>query len=328
MDEAVVLGKKGYSLSNTLGEGTYSKVKSAYSDRLKCNVAIKVINKSKTSQKFRERFLPREVEALRCLHHPSIIKTYEIFETSSAKVYIVMELAEKGDLLHYLKLMGAMKEDMACTRFQQLASAIEHCHNSDFAHRDLKCENILLDADLNVKLSDFGFSKSLSWDKNGTLILSETFCGTAAYAAPEVLQCIPYDPRISDIWSLGVILYIMLHAAMPFNHPNVKKLVRIQKRHKVPFPDSKHLTGECKDLICRLLQPNASQRLRIDEVLKHSWLQTPKATVPSLLPAAEEGECSQNLCEGKLEHNQQGKSYSVEREGEQKEMDPLTYGWF
>ncbi|NXL61120.1 TSSK1 kinase, partial [Chordeiles acutipennis] len=224
------LGRKGYSLSNTLGEGSYGKVKCAYCDRLKRNVAIKIIDKKKTPRNFLEKFLPREIEALKRLQHPSIIKTYEIFETSLGKVYIVMELGEKGDLLDYIKITGAMKEDVACTKFQQLASAIKHCHDSDFAHRDLKCENILLDEGLNIKLSDFGFSKSLSRDENGKTILSKTFCGSAAYAAPEVLQGIPCDPKISDIWSLGVILYTMVYAFMPFDDSNVRKMIYIQKQ--------------------------------------------------------------------------------------------------
>ncbi|NXX58870.1 TSSK1 kinase, partial [Scopus umbretta] len=224
------LGKKGYSLSNTLGEGSYGKVKSAYCDRLKRNVAIKIIDKRKTPRDFLERFLPREIDALRRLRHPSIIKTYEIFETSAGKVYIVMELGEKGDLLDYIKITGAMEEDIARSKFQQLASAIKHCHDSDFAHRDLKCENILLDEELNIKLSDFGFSKSLSRDENGRTILSKTFCGSAAYAAPEVLQGIPCDPRISDIWSLGVILYTMVYALMPFDDSNVRKMICVQKQ--------------------------------------------------------------------------------------------------
>ncbi|NWW94648.1 TSSK1 kinase, partial [Rhynochetos jubatus] len=224
------LGKKGYSLSNTLGEGSYGKVKSAYCDRLKCNVAIKIIDKRQTPRDFLERFLPREIEAVRRLHHPSIIKAHEIFETLAGKVYIVMELGEKGDLLDYIKITGAMEEDVARAKFWQLASAIKHCHDLDFAHRDLKCENILLDEDLNIKLSDFGFSKALSRDENGRIILSKTFCGSAAYAAPEVLQGIPCDPRISDIWSLGVILYTMVYALMPFDDSNVRKMICIQKQ--------------------------------------------------------------------------------------------------
>ncbi|XP_010007927.1 PREDICTED: testis-specific serine/threonine-protein kinase 2 [Nestor notabilis] len=317
MDDVAVLEKKGYSLSNTLGQGSYSKVKSAYCDRLKCKVAVKIIDKMKIPRDFWERFLPREIEALRRLHHPSIIKTYEIFETSVGKVYIVMELGENGDLLDYIKSTGAMREDIARIKFQQLASAIKHCHNLNFAHRDLKCENILLDDGLNVKLTDFGFSKPLSQDKNGKTILSNTFCGSAAYAAPEVLQGIPCDPRISDIWSLGVVLYIMVYALMPFDDSNIKKMISFQKQHRIPFPSTKHLTVECKDLINRLLQPDVSQRLRIDEVLKHSWLQTPNS-VDSPLSAIEEGECSQNPREGKPKQKHQAKCQLAKGEREEK----------
>ncbi|NXS51717.1 TSSK1 kinase, partial [Brachypteracias leptosomus] len=224
------LRKKGYILNKTLGEGSYGKVKSAYCDRLKCNMAIKIIDKSKIPREILEKFLPREIKALRSLQHPSIIKTYEIFETSLGKVYIVMELGQNGDLLNYIKTTGAMKEDIASIKFQQLASALKYCHDLDFAHRDLKCENILLNEDLNMKLSDFGFSTSLSRDENGRIILSETFCGSPAYAAPELLEGIPYDPRTSDIWSLGVILYTTVCALMPFDDSNVKKMICLQKQ--------------------------------------------------------------------------------------------------
>ncbi|XP_010207284.2 testis-specific serine/threonine-protein kinase 2-like [Colius striatus] len=314
-DDAAVLAKKGYRLKKTLGEGSYGKVKSAYSERLKRDVAVKIIDKKKLTQDNLERFLPREVEALKCLHHPSIIEVFDIFETSGGKVYIVMELGEKGDLLDYIQTTGAMEEDTACSKFQQLASAIKYCHDLDLAHRDLKCENILLDAGFNIKLSDFGYSKFLSRDANRRIILSKTFCGSSAYAAPEVLEGIPYDPRISDMWSLGVILYSMLFALMPFDDSNIKEMVRAQKRHKIHFSKSKHLTKESKNLIYRLLHPSVSHRLGIDEVLEHPWLQAPKSTIPSPLPEAEEGECSQSLAKRKPEHKQQAKPHSAE-EGE------------
>ncbi|NXO05577.1 TSSK1 kinase, partial [Rhinopomastus cyanomelas] len=223
------LGQKGYILGDTLGEGTYGKVKSAYSNHMTCNVAIKIINKKKISRDFLERFLPRELEDLRRLSHPSIVKTHEIFE-SFGKTYIVMELAEEGDLLNYISTRGAMEEDTACIMFQQLASAIKYCHDLDFAHRDLKCENILLSKDLNVKLADFSFSKFLSRDEKQRIILSNTFCGAAAYTAPEVLEGIPYDPRISDIWSLGIILYTMVFALLPFDDSNIRKMISLQKQ--------------------------------------------------------------------------------------------------
>ncbi|XP_036597756.1 testis-specific serine/threonine-protein kinase 2 [Trichosurus vulpecula] len=283
MDDATVLRKKGYIVGINLGKGSYAKVKSAYSERLKFNVAVKIIDRKKTPTDFVERFLPREMDILATVNHRSIIKTYEIFETSDGRIYIVMELGVQGDLLEFIKCRGALHEDVARKMFRQLSSAVKYCHDLDVVHRDLKCENLLLDKDFNIKLSDFGFSKRCVRDGNGRIILSKTFCGSAAYAAPEVLQGIPYQPKVYDIWSLGVILYIMVCGAMPYDDSDIKKMLRIQKEHRVDFPRSKNLTGECKDLIYRILQPDVNRRLHIDEILSHSWMQPPK---PKVMPSA------------------------------------------
>ncbi|XP_059531815.1 testis-specific serine/threonine-protein kinase 1 [Myotis daubentonii] len=292
MDDAAILKRRGYIMGINLGEGSYAKVKSAYSERLKFNVAVKIIDRKKAPTDFLEKFLPREIEILTMLNHRSIVKTYEIFETSDGKVYIVMELGVQGDLLEFIKTRGALHEDDARKKFHQLSSAIKYCHDLDVVHRDLKCENLLLDKDFNIKLSDFGFSKRCLRDDSGRLALSKTFCGSAAYAAPEVLQGIPYQPKVYDIWSLGVILYIMVCGSMPYDDSNIKKMLRIQKEHRINFPRFKSLTSECKDLIYRILQPDVNRRLHIDEILSHCWVQ-PK--VRGLFSAAiidEEGESS------------------------------------
>ncbi|KAH1180292.1 testis-specific serine/threonine-protein kinase 1-like [Mauremys mutica] len=305
MDDAAILKKRGYVLGINLGEGSYAKVKSAYSDRLKFNVAVKIINKKKAPRDFLERFLPREIEILAKVNHRAIVKTYEIFETSDSKVYIVMELGVQGDLLEFIKSRGAISEDVARKMFCQLSSAIKYCHDLDVVHRDLKCENLLLDKDFNIKLSDFGFSRRLTRDENGKPILSKTFCGSAAYAAPEVLQGIPYQPKIYDIWSLGVILFIMVCGSMPYDDSNIGKMLKIQKEHRVHFPKSKSLTVECKDLIYRMLQPDVARRLHIEEVFNHVWMQAPKPRVPLATSPVKEGECSRNLRELKSEHRQE-----------------------
>ncbi|XP_036295517.1 testis-specific serine/threonine-protein kinase 1-like [Pipistrellus kuhlii] len=280
MDDATVLKRQGYIMGINLGEGSFAKVKSAYSERLKFNVAVKIIDRKKAPADFLEKFLPREIEILIMLNHRSIVKIYEIFETSDGKVYIIMELGVQGDLLDFIKNQGALHEDDARKKFHQLSSAIKYCHDLDIVHRDLKCENLLLDKDYNIKLSDFGFSKRCLRDHSGRLTLSKTFCGSVAYAAPEVLQGIPYQPKVCDIWSLGVILYIMVCGSMPYDDSNIKKMLRIQKEHRVNFPRSKHLTKECKDLIYRILQPDVTLRLHIDEILSHCWMQPkPRATL-------------------------------------------------
>ncbi|XP_053135573.1 testis-specific serine/threonine-protein kinase 1-like [Hemicordylus capensis] len=292
MDDAAILKKRGYIMGGNLGEGSYAKVKSAYSERLKFDVAVKIIDRKKAPQDFLEKFLPREIDILAKMNHRSIIKTYEIFETSDGKVYIVMELGFHGDLLEFVKTKGAMPEEIARKMFRQLCAAIKYCHDADIVHRDLKCENLLLDKDYHIKLSDFGFAKRLARDDEGKVIHSKTFCGSAAYAAPEVLQGIPYEPKIYDIWSLGIILYIMVCGSMPYDDSNIRKMLKLQKEHRVHFPKSKNLTTECKDLIYRMLQPDVTRRLRIEEVINHIWMLPAKSRAVSMVSVAKNGESS------------------------------------
>ncbi|XP_073415251.1 testis-specific serine/threonine-protein kinase 2 [Dendrobates tinctorius] len=269
MDDSAVLKMKGYTVGISLGKGSYAKVRAAFSEKMKCCVAVKVIDRSKASPDFLQKFLPREMEIVTVLNHDSIIKTYEIFETSVGKVYIVMELGAQGDLLEFIKKRGPMPEDVARKLFHQLASAVKYCHDLDIVHRDLKCENILLDKEFNIKLSDFGFARRIDDNQK----LSKTFCGSAAYTAPEVLQGIPYEPKVCDIWSLGVILFIMVSGSKPYDDSNIKMMLRVQKEQHIVFPSSKHFSSACKDLIYRMLQPNVRQRITIDEILNHKWLQ-------------------------------------------------------
>ncbi|XP_069789837.1 testis-specific serine/threonine-protein kinase 1-like [Narcine bancroftii] len=272
MDDGEVLKKRGYTLGIHLGEGMYAKVKCAYSELLEANVAIKIIDRRKAPADFQKKFLPRELEILALLRHRYVIRTYEIFETSDGKIYIVMELGEQGDLLDFIKARGALPEQMARTMFRQLALAVQYCHEMDVVHRDLKCENILLDKDFNIKLSDFGFSKRCVTDDLGRPLLSKTFCGSPAYAAPEIIQAIPYHPKVCDIWSLGVILFVMVCGSMPYNDTHIKKMLRLQKEHRVDFPHSAPVPGDCRDLIYRMLHPTMRKRLTIGEVLEHAWL--------------------------------------------------------
>ncbi|XP_056387678.1 testis-specific serine/threonine-protein kinase 1-like [Hyla sarda] len=272
MDDSALLKMRGYTLGTILGEGSYAKVKSAFSEHLKCRVAVKIIDRRKAPSDFLQKFLPREMDILPLMNHRYIVKTYEIFEIAEGKIYMVMELGAQGDLLEFIRSRGPMPELMARKLFHQLATALKYCHDLDIVHRDLKCENILLDKEFNIKLSDFGFARHLSYNNSDKIVLSKTFCGSAAYAAPEVLQGIPYDPKVYDIWSLGVILFIMVSGSMPYDDSNIKKMLRVQKQHCVNFPRSKHLSTDLRDIIYNMLQPDVRQRLTIDETLNHSWL--------------------------------------------------------
>ncbi|XP_012691767.1 testis-specific serine/threonine-protein kinase 1 [Clupea harengus] len=272
MDESLVLKKCGYILGSTLGDGSYGKVKSAYSESQNANVAVKIINRKKAAADFLEKFLPRELEIQASLSHSNIVKIFKIFETSNGKVFIIMELGVQGDLLEFVKSRGALPEDFSKKLFRQLSMAIKFLHDQDIVHRDLKCENLLLDKDFNLKVSDFGFTRRITYDDTGKMELSKTFCGSAAYAAPEVLQGIPYNSKMYDVWSMGVILFVMMCGSMPYDDSNIKRMLRIQKEHRVDFPRSKQIPGECKDMIYKTLHPDVKKRLDICAILEHHWL--------------------------------------------------------
>ncbi|XP_061118099.1 testis-specific serine/threonine-protein kinase 6 [Conger conger] len=272
VDDFLLLRKRGYNVIRNIGEGSFSKVKSAYSERHKKHVAVKIINRRKLSIHFLEKFLPRELDILPSLNHRHIVKTYEIFETAEGKVYIVMELGVHGNLLDFIKNQGALPDHLSRKLFTQLSLAVKFTHDLDIAHRDLKCENLLLDKDFNLKVSDFGFSKRIAYDDSGKVILSKTFCGSRAYAPPEILQHQPYNPKVYDIWSMGVILYTMAFGTMPFDDSNLRKMLEIQKEHRFQFP-LKTVSTECKNLIHRMLHPNAQRRIPILTIVEHPWLQ-------------------------------------------------------
>ncbi|XP_076876034.1 LOW QUALITY PROTEIN: testis-specific serine/threonine-protein kinase 1-like [Brachyhypopomus gauderio] len=180
-------------------------------------------------QSFRERLY---------VWHHLMYATSDIFETPEGKVYMVMKLCVKGDLLHSRRLFqlhGALLENFSKRLFCQLSLAVKFLHDLDIAHRDIKCENLLLDKNFNLKCSDFGFSRSLDYE-GGHMVLSDTFCGSQDYAALEVLQAIPYNPKVYNVWSMGVVLFIMLCGSMPYDDSNVRKMLRIQKEHWLEFP--------------------------------------------------------------------------------------------
>lgn len=178
------LRQHGYELldDSPLGEGSYAKVRKAYSRRTKLHVAVKIIDRKKAPDDFLDKFLPRELSIIQNLDHPHIIRVYEVLEIGD-KVFVVMDLATGGDLLDYIKEKGYVEESLTKKIFLQMLQAVKHCHKHGVLHRDLKCENILLDEGNNVKLTDFGFSRPFKKSE-----ICKTYCGSAAYAAYEILR--------------------------------------------------------------------------------------------------------------------------------------------
>ncbi|XP_075707323.1 testis-specific serine/threonine-protein kinase 6 [Rhinoderma darwinii] len=256
----------GYNTLCTIGEGAYSKVKMATSIKYNCKVAIKVMDKRKFPAEYTMKFLPRELDILRKVRHPNIITAFEFIEISNGLHFTVMELC-LTDLLQLLQNTGRLPDEKASSLFKQISKAIKYLHEHHVAHRDLKCENILITSDHNAKIADFSFGIMFP---NG-LNLCTTYCGSAAYASPEVLQCIPYDPKKYDIWSLGVILYIMVIGKMPFEESNLSALPKIQQEG-VMFPEAVEVDAKCKSLIKEILQYNPNDRPDIFTLLNRDWL--------------------------------------------------------
>ncbi|KAK2191769.1 hypothetical protein NP493_46g07043 [Ridgeia piscesae] len=286
------LRHRGYVVGPTLGEGSYAKVKSAFAAKLNKKVALKIINRRKAPKDFQQKFLPRELEIMQLIHHPNIIELYEVMQfNGKIEVYIAMEIAGHGDLLEYIKLRGAIAEEKAKVLFYQLVSAIEYLHSISIIHRDLKCENILLDSENNVKVSDFGFARIMTEED-----LSSTFCGSAAYAAPEILQGIPYKGAPYDVWSIGVILYIMVCGSMPYDDSNIKKMIRYQTERKVAFSRSKHVSQECKDLIHRMLEADIKKRIPITEIKHQTWIAETASRISATIKAGMQSHPNHTVC--------------------------------
>ncbi|XP_032900699.1 testis-specific serine/threonine-protein kinase 3 [Amblyraja radiata] len=267
-----LLLSKGYQLGETIGEGTYSKVKEAYSRNLQRKVAIKIIDRRTAPKDFIHKFLPRELQIVQVLDHQNIVKVHEVWESEDGRIGMVMELAEGGDILEHIRREGPLSELLARPLFRQLVNAIRYCHDRGIAHRDLKCENTLLDKSFNVKLADFGFATHFG---GGAAELSQTFCGSTAYAAPEVLQGVPHQSSKSDVWSLGIVLYIVLCGHLPFDDSNIPKMLWLQQ-NGVAFPQQRQLSREVRDLVGRLLEPDCSLRPLISHVCSHPWLAEPQ----------------------------------------------------
>ncbi|XP_063221011.1 testis-specific serine/threonine-protein kinase 3-like isoform X2 [Bacillus rossius redtenbacheri] len=221
-----VLERHGYHLGRVIGTGTFSTIQRAYSDSHQRNVAIKIINKSDIPRRYLETFVMREVDVAMRVNHPNIIRFYEAIETTR-RVYIIMEEAQNGTLLDLIRNQNYLSEDRARRIFTQILDVMEYCYSLGIVHRDIKCENLLLDQGFNIKLTDFGFARGGMFPEDGRPRMSESFCGSYAYAAPEVLTGQRHDPYLSDVWSAGVVLYAMVFGRMPFNDSDRIALLRV-----------------------------------------------------------------------------------------------------
>uniref|UniRef100_A0A8C1VZA2 non-specific serine/threonine protein kinase n=1 Tax=Cyprinus carpio TaxID=7962 RepID=A0A8C1VZA2_CYPCA len=194
----------------------------------------------------------------------STVKLFEVIETEKT-LYLVMEYASGGEVFDYLVAHGRMKEKEARAKFRQIVSAVQYCHQKHIVHRDLKAENLLLDADMNIKIADFGFSNEFTIGNK-----LDTFCGSPPYAAPELFQGKKYDGPEVDVWSLGVILYTLVSGSLPFDGQNLKELRErvLRGKYRIPF----YMSTDCENLLKRFLVLNPVKRGTLEQIMKDRWI--------------------------------------------------------
>ncbi|KAJ3410388.1 MAP/microtubule affinity-regulating kinase 3 [Chytridiales sp. JEL 0842] len=253
-----------YRVDKTIGQGTYGKVKLGVHVQTGEKVAIKVIEKAQIQSSKQVARLQREIRFLKLLHHPHIVKVYDVVETADF-IYIVMEYAAGGELFDYIVANKRVKEKEARSFFRMVLSAVDYCHKNAVIHRDLKPENLLLDNNKWIKIIDFGFGNNFTTDG-----LLDTFCGSPFYAAPEMILGKKYEGPEVDMWSLGVILFALLCGHLPFDDDNMKELYKKIASGTYTCPD--YLLPNARHLISRLITVDPKKRATLSEVLAHPWV--------------------------------------------------------
>ncbi|KAB5523408.1 hypothetical protein PHYPO_G00152230 [Pangasianodon hypophthalmus] len=273
-----------YEIIRTLGKGNFAVVKLARHKVTKTQVAIKIIDKTRLDASDLEK-LNREVKIMKLLNHPHIIRLYQVMETKNM-LYIVTEYASNGEMFEYLACNGHMSEEEARKTFWQILSAVEYCHRCHIVHRDLKAENLLLDSNMNIKLADFGFGNFFVPGKP-----LNTWCGSPPYAAPEIFKGREYEGPQLDIWSLGVVLYVLVCGYLPFDAASLPALKQrvIEGHFRIPY----FMSQECENLIRRMLVVDPAKRISLAQIKQHCWMKAvPIAVCQSLFnPPEPERHC-------------------------------------
>ncbi|MBA0684914.1 hypothetical protein Goari_026464 [Gossypium aridum] len=261
--EATLFGK--YELGKLLGCGAFAKVYHARDVDSGQSVAIKAVSKKKVLKGGFMAHVKREIAIMRRLRHPNIVKLIEVLATKT-KVYFVMEFAKGGELFTRIS-RGRFSEDLSRRYFQQLISAVRFCHSRGVFHRDLKPENLLLDDNWNLKITDFGLSAVTDQIRPDGLL--HTLCGTPAYVAPEILAKKGYDGAKVDVWSCGIVLYVLHAGYLPFNDANL--MVMYRRIYKGEFRFPKWTSPDLRRFLSRLLDTNPETRITVDEIITDPW---------------------------------------------------------
>ncbi|NP_001170561.1 putative CBL-interacting protein kinase family protein isoform X1 [Zea mays] len=255
-----------YEMGKLLGKGAFGKVHYARDLESNQGVAIKIMDKDRVLKAGLSEQVKREITTMRLVEHKNIVRLHEVMATRN-KIYIIMEYAKGGELLDKVKRSGRLTEADTHRYFQQLIGALDHCHSRGVYHRDLKRENLLLDENGDLKVSDFGLSAFSESRRTDGLL--HTVCGTPVYIAPEVIKKTGYDGAKSDIWSCGVVLFVLAAGYLPFQGPNMMEIYR--KIHDSDFRCPSWFSHKLKRLLYKILNPNPSMRPSIQEIKESTW---------------------------------------------------------
>ena len=268
----IIKGKKDtYNITETIGKGTFGKVKLAYSIKNpKIKYACKILEKSNITEEDDLRRCLREMSILLQMDHPNVIKTYEII-SDSMRYYIIMEYCSKGELFDLIVKESHFSEEKSALFFYQIISGVEYIHSKKICHRDLKPENLLLNSDEELKIIDFGLSNYKTKENNYVL---KTPCGSPCYASPEMILGKKYDGFGIDIWSTGIILYAMLCGYLPFeegqgenkNELLFKNIVKC----KLEYPEQ-FVGKSAKNLLEKIIVRDPKERITINEIKRHPF---------------------------------------------------------
>ena len=255
---------KDYEFKKTIGEGTFGKVKLAVHKLTQEQVAIKILEKSKIKSKNDLERIEKEIKYMKKLNHPNIVKIYEIFENDD-NYYISMEYVSGGELFNYIVKNKRLDENETSFFYSQIIHIIQEIHKQKICHRDLKPENLLLTQNKTIKLIDFGLSNEYE-------NYLYTPCGSPCYASPEIIKGLKYNGLAIDLWASGIILYSMLCGYLPFDDKDNDRLFRKILKCKIEFPKKIVISENAKDLIRKILKPEPSKRITLDEILEHPFL--------------------------------------------------------
>ena len=259
-----ILSEINFKIEKKLGEGMFSTVKLGLHSLINEQVAIKILKKTKISKIEDKERINREIEVMKRVNHFNIAKLYSVVETKLT-IYLIQEYVQGKEFLEYLNKKGKLKESEACKFFHQIISGLDYLHQCGISHRDFKPENILLTNNNQIlKIIDFGLSNTY---KKGELL--KTACGSPCYVPPEMIKEEKYDGSLSDIWSAGIILYLMLCGKLPFYDDDNQILYEKILSGKYDTPE--YLSENAKDILSKILEIEPKKRINFEEIKSHPW---------------------------------------------------------